>query len=116
MVSSGIQADTGAMGLTAQQFSAVAQELQAVGQNLYSRLAALGAFWGGDKAGQQFAASYLGAVDRLFSFLGVAGSEGVPSVADAIGGWTGSYQSASDQELGGAQSYSDTVSSFDPTL
>jgi uncharacterized protein YukE len=116
MVSNGIQADTGAMSQTAQQFASVAQELRSAAQGLDDRLSTLGNFWGGDAFGQQFAANYVGPTQKLLGFAGVASTGGVPSVADSVGAWSGSYQDTANQELSGARPLSDSAASFNPTL
>jgi hypothetical protein len=106
----GIRADTGALAQAGQQYGAAADELLAVAQGLAARLAGLGNFWGDDQFGQDFAAKYVGPTDKWMSFAGVAGGQGLPSIADSVGSWTQAYQDGMEQESQSAQSVADAAS------
>jgi uncharacterized protein YukE len=106
----GIQADTNALSQAGQQYTAAADELRTVAQNLAGRLAGLGNFWGGDQFGQDFAAKYVGPVDKWMSFAGVASGQGLPSIADSVGSWAQAYQNGMQQESQAAQSVAGAAS------
>jgi hypothetical protein len=100
----GIQADPDALAQAGQQYSAVADELRTVAQNLAGQLAGLGNFWGGDQFGQEFAGKYVGPVEKWMSFAGVASGQGLPSVADGVASWAQAYQDGMQQESQAASS------------
>jgi uncharacterized protein YukE len=110
MAYNGIQANTDALAQAGQQYSAAADELRTVAQNLADRLAGLGNFWGGDQFGQDFAAKYVGPTDKWMSFAGVASGQGLPSIADSVGSWAQAYQTGMEQESQSAQSVADAAS------
>lgn len=103
-----IQADPETLAQAGQQYNAAADELRGVARNLADRLAGLGAFWGGDAFGQNFAAKYVGPTDKWMSFAGVAGGQGLPGIADSVGSWAQAYETGMQQEAQAASSVAGT--------
>jgi len=89
----GYTVDPEGLASSGPQYGVVADQVQALYDTLTAKLAAEGACWGNDEAGNAFAAKYVGPAVSALQQMDTT-NQGLQSMVDGVGGWAQNYVNA----------------------